>query len=217
MQLLTVASWMFQEEEVQQVQVQLAGSKQQLNLVQEKLSSGGASQPQAPYPSGVNSNSHAQPAATGQEYEQDHEYQNAEAYPGHQDADMEFEPPGSAHGADRDPSFDPSGMATPGAVSDARQEVPGSEGQDQGQGDLYSPGLSAQPSGMYMSEPSVHGTFPCRYSLPPTVENQQPHASWPIPNCSEIVFLHSLAVCNGRLCLDFVPANFGWLLKYLAG
>lgn len=151
---------MFQEEEVQQVQVQLAGSKQQLNLVQERLSSEGASQPQAPYPSGVNNSSHVQPAATGQEYEQDHEYQNAQAYPSHQDADMEFEPPGSTGGAVRDTSFEPSSMARPGAAPDARQEVQESEGLAQGQGDLYSPGLSAQPSGMYMSDLNVHGVFP---------------------------------------------------------
>lgn len=149
----------FQEEEVQQVQVQLSGSKQQLNLVQDRLNSSGASQPQAPFPSGVDTNSHAQPPATGQEYGQDHDhgYQGSQAYPGDQDADMEFEPPGSTGGPERDPSFDPAGMARPGAGPEAREGVQRSEGQDQGQGDLYSPGLSAQPSGLYMSEPDVHG------------------------------------------------------------
>ena len=194
---------------MQQVQVQLAGSKQQLNLVQERLSSGGATQPQPPYPSGISTNSHVQPAATDQDYGQDHEYQNAQVYPGNQDADMDFEPPGSSGGLDRDASFDPSGLARPG--SDARQEMEGSEGQEQGQGDLYSPGLSAQPSGMYISDPNVHGKFLVEVYMPDTRGHPQPTCVLANSNCTE------LASCTGweylclpgRLCLS----RSGWLIE----
>ena len=145
----------FQEEEVQRVQGQLSGSQQQLHLVQERLSSTGGAQPQAPFP---NIRSNVQPPPPDQEYGLDQEYHDAQAYPGDQDADMEFEPPGSARGLERDPSFDPTEVGRPGAAPNARddgQGAAGNDGQDQGQGDLYSPGLSAQPSGSYMTEPDL--------------------------------------------------------------
>ena len=140
---------------MQQVQGQLSGTKEQLHLIQHRLSNISGVQDQAPFPSGAHSDSHAQPAEPDQEYGLDEQYQNAQAYPGDQDADMEFEPPGSAGGLHRDPSFDPP-EGRPGAGLNSRDEgqgAAGSEGQDQGQGDLYSPGLSAQPSGSYMAEP----------------------------------------------------------------
>ena len=151
---------------MQQVQGQLSGTKEQLHLIQKRLGNSSDAQAQAPFASGSHSNSHAQPAEPNQEYGLDQQYQNAQAYPGDQDADMDLdlEPPGSARGLHRDPSFDPPDMGRPGAGPSIRDEglgATGSEGQDQGQDDLYSPGLSAQPSGSYMAEPSLHSKLLC--------------------------------------------------------
>ena len=149
---------------MQQVQGQLSGTKEQLQLIQKRLSNRSGAQAQPPFASGAHSDSHTQPAEPNQEYSLDEQYQNAQADAGEQDADMEFEPPGSAGGLDRDPSFDPPDMRRLGAgpsTRDEGQEAAGSEGQDQGQGDLYSPGLSAQPSGSYMAEPGLHSKLLC--------------------------------------------------------
>ena len=150
---------------MQQVQGQLSGTKEQLHLIQERLSNSSGAQAQAPFASGAHS---TQPAEPNQDYGLDQQYQNAQAYPGDQDADMEFEPPGSAGGLHRDPSFDPPDMGRPGAGPSIREDglgVAGSEAQDQGQGDLYSPGLSAQPSGSSMAEPSFHSKLLCNLHM----------------------------------------------------
>ena len=144
---------------MQQVQGQLSGTKEQLHLIQKRLSNSNSAQAQAPFASGASSNSHAQPAEPAQEYGLHQQYQDAQVYQEDQDADMEFEPPGSARGLDRDPSFDPPDMGRPSAAPSNRDEgqgAAGSQGQDQGQGDLYSPGLSAQPSGSNLVEPDLH-------------------------------------------------------------
>lgn len=157
-----------QENNVQKVQGQLSGTKEQLHLIQTRLSNSSGAQAQAQLASGSHSNSHAQPAEPDQDFGLDQQYQNAQAYSGDQDADMEFEPPGSAGALHRDPSFDPPDMGRPGAGLNSRDEgqgAAGSEGQDQGQGDLYSPGLSAQPSESYMAEPSLHSKRPCNVHM----------------------------------------------------
>ena len=155
---------------MQQAQGQLAGSKQQLQLVQDRLSSNGAAQSLAPSFSGApNSNSHSQPQppapGPSEEYGLDQDY--AQDYPGEEDgqeADMDFDPPGSAGGLDRDATFDPSstGEQAAGLNGEQHQGSIGDVGQGEGQQDLYSPGLSAQPSGSYLSEPGFHSKWQCR-------------------------------------------------------
>lgn len=149
---------------MQQVQGQLSGTEQQLHLVQQRLSNSSELQAQPPLAGGAHSNSHLQPAEPDQDYGLEQQYQNAQADPRDQDADMEFEPPGSTEGLHRDPSFDPPDMGRPDmgpSVREDGQGAAGSEGQDQGQGDLYSPGLSAQPSGSYMAEPRLQSKLQC--------------------------------------------------------
>lgn len=151
-----------QEEEVQQVQGQLSGSKQQLQLVQQRLDSNGAAQAQAPIPNACHNNPYSQPPAPEQEYGIDQEYQDYSGDQNVQDAEMEFDPPGSTGGLDREPSFDPSTAGVLDAAPDMRveeQRAAGGAEEDQGQGNLYSPGLSGQPSGSYMSEPGFHSKY----------------------------------------------------------
>ena len=153
----------FQEEEVQQVQGQLAGSKQQLQLVQQRLESNGAAQAQAPVSNTLQNNPYSQPLAPEQEYGIDQEYQDYADDQNVQDAEMDFDPPGSTGRLDREPSFDPA--ATTGVLDAApdmrveEQRTAGSAEQDQGQSNQYSPGLSGQPSGSYMSEPGFHSKY----------------------------------------------------------
>lgn len=147
------------------MQGQLSGTEQQLHLVQQRLSNN-SNEPQAqpPLARGAHSNSHVQPAEPDQDYGLEQQYQNPQANPRDQDADMEFEPPGSTEGLHRDPSFDPPDMGRPDMGASVREDgqgAAGSEGQDQGQCDLDSPGLSAQPSGSYMAEPQLQSKLLC--------------------------------------------------------
>ncbi|DBB11868.1 hypothetical protein WJX82_003153 [Trebouxia sp. C0006] len=158
-----------QEENVQQVQEQLEGGKQQQLLIQERLNSGAAAaaqQPQPPFMQENSINTHAHPPMPDQGYPDDQAYQNDQDYPHAHDqqanqddeVDMEFDPPGSAVGPPAEPPFgqrSDAGFGQDGHEEEA--QAAGGQGQEPGADELYSPGLSAQPSGSYMSDPGFQG------------------------------------------------------------
>ena len=166
-----------QEENVQQVQEQLEGGKQQQLLIQERLNSGAAvaaQHPQPPFMQGNSINTHAHRPMPDQDYQDDQAYQNDQDYPHAHDqqanqddeVDMEFEPPGSAVGVPLEPPFgqrSDAGFGQDGHEEEA--QAAGGQGQEPGPDELYSPGLSAQPSGSYMSDPGFQG-MSCCHVLP---------------------------------------------------
>ena len=151
---------------------QLTGSKQQLQLVQDRLSSNSAAQAEAPLPNASNTNVQPHTAALEQGYGLNQQYSSDQQYAADHagtDADMDFEPPGSAGALDRYPSFDPTNTEGQDSGLDGtgreQARLPSPQ-QDQGQDELYSPGLSAQPSGSYMSDPSFQGNPICLWTVP---------------------------------------------------
>ena len=164
-----------QEENVQQVQEQLEGGKQQQLLIQERLNSGAAAaaqQPQPPFMQENSINTHAHPPMPDQGYPDDQAYQNDQDYPHAHDqqanqddeVDMEFDPPGSAVGPPAEPPFgqrSDAGFGQDGHEEEA--QAAGGQGQEPGADELYSPGLSAQPSGSYMSDPGFQGMSCCYF------------------------------------------------------
>ncbi len=158
---------------MRQVQEQLEGGKQQQLLIQERLNSGAAAaaqQPQLPFMQENSINTHAHPPMPDQGYQDDQAYQNDQGYPHAHDQqanqddeiDMEFDPPGSAIGVPPEPPFGQRSDA--GFGQDAPEEeaqAAGGQGKEPGPDELYSPGLSAQPSGSYMSDPGFQGMSRC--------------------------------------------------------
>lgn len=172
-----------QEESVQQVQEQLEGGKQQHLLIQQRLSSGSAASAQQPQPSSIYSNtinSHANSSMLDPHYGNDQAQQNDQDYENDQDGqviqeeevDMDFDPPGSAVGPQPEPPFGyPSETGFGQDQEEEEAQTATEQGQDAGQ-DLYSPGLSMQPSGSHeTSFPSeilcMLPRLPVRYSLLP--------------------------------------------------
>ena len=160
---------------MQQVQEQLEGGKQQQLLIQERLNSGAAAvaqQPQPPFMQENSINTHAHPPMPDQGYQDDQAYQNDQDYPHAHDqqanqddeVDMEFDPPGSAVGVPPEPPFgqrSDAGFGQDGHEEEA--QAAGGQGHEPGPDELYSPGLSAQPSGSYMSDPGFQGMSCCHF------------------------------------------------------
>ena len=100
-----------------------------------------------------------------QDGQQDYQTDQDQTHDQDDGIDMDFDPPGSAVGV---PSDNPFGAARDSALGSEGQEDGSQgaqvEGQNQGQDDLYSPGLSAEPSGSYMAEPGFQSEFHCSAS-----------------------------------------------------
>ena len=162
---------MSQEESVQTVQQQLEGTQQQQQLVQERLRHSRAPAQQAQASTTTHTSSHAYPQPSAYQHNQaqtqdqaqsreDKAYLNGQAYTPADtrqqeqevEADMDFEPPGSAKG---DPSEDPFGWEGGSDRPENGQDTQEEHQQGQLQDELYTPSLPAEPSGSYMADTSL--------------------------------------------------------------
>ena len=151
------------------MQQQLEGTQQQQQLVQERLRHSSAPVQQAQPSSSALTGNHAYAQPATYQHDQAHDqaqnshdqaYLNRQAFSESQhaqhdqgaEADMDFEPSGSAKG---EPSEDPFGWEGGSDRPENGQDSQQRQQQGQGEDELYTPSLPAEPSGSYMADPSL--------------------------------------------------------------